>query len=240
MADRLDKFISENSKLTRSEAKKALAAGRVSVNSVVCKKGEFKVNEEDEVTLDGKSLKAIGSVYIMLNKPAGVVSATEDTRDKTVLDLIKENSAVFDKCPKNGLFPIGRLDKDTEGIIVISNDGILSHNLLSPTKHVEKEYLAVCDGKLDSDAVQRFADGVQVGEEYKALPAKLTVVSESDIECTLKIVLTEGRFHQVKRMCHEVGVEVRYLKRIRFGALVLDDTMEIGDMRFVRKEDITG
>ncbi|MCR5584641.1 MAG: 16S rRNA pseudouridine(516) synthase [Lachnospiraceae bacterium] len=240
MADRLDKFISENSSLTRSEAKKALSGGRVTVNGLVSKKGELKVTDEDEVALDGKNLKKIGLVYVMLNKPAGVISATEDSRDRTVLDLIKENREIFEKCPKNGLFPIGRLDKDTEGLLVISNDGQLSHNLLSPTKHVEKEYIAECEGTLAKDAAERFEAGLQVGDEYKALPAKLTVLSDDGKKCTLKIVLTEGRFHQVKRMCHEVGAEVVFLKRISFGKLVLPDDLKVGEMRFVCKEDITG
>ena len=240
MADRLDKFISENSDLTRSEAKKALSAGRITVNSAVVKKGDVKVTEEDNVTLDGRSLKKIGLVYIMLNKPAGVISATEDKRDRTVLDLIKENREIFEKCPKNGLFPIGRLDKDTEGLLVISNDGQLAHELLSPVKHVEKEYLAVCEGELAEDAAERFECGIQVGNEYKALPAGLTVVSREGNRQTLKIVLTEGRFHQVKRMCHEVGTEVIALKRIRFGNLVLPEDMESGAMCFVNKESITG
>ena len=238
MPERLDRFISENSHMTRSEAKKALAGGRVTVNGVTVKKGESKVTENDDVTLDGKSLKAAGMVYIMLNKPAGVVSATEDTRDKTVLDLVKENEEIYEKCPKSGLAPIGRLDKDTEGLLVISNDGMLAHNLLSPAKHVEKEYLAECRGKLVENAVRLFEEGIQVGEEYKALPAKLTVVSENASGCTLKIVLTEGRFHQVKRMCHEVGAEVVHLTRIRFGKLVLPDDIKTGEMRFVGKEDI--
>ncbi len=238
MADRLDKFISENSGLTRSEAKKALSAGRVKVNSAICKKGETKVTEKDVVTLDGTVLKKIGFVYIMMNKPAGVISATEDSRDRTVLDLIRENKEINDACPKSGLFPIGRLDKDTEGLLVITNDGALSHELLSPAKHVEKEYLARCEGKLDPDAVQRFKDGLRVGEDYTARPAGLTVVSEEENMCTLKIVLTEGRFHQVKRMCHEVGVEVTYLKRIRFGKLLLPDDLKPGEMRFTDSREI--
>ncbi len=238
MAERLDRFVSENSALTRSEAKKVLSSGRVSVNSVICKKGDTKVSEEDRVTLDGKLIKTAGLVYILLNKPAGVISATEDTRDKTVLDLLKEKPEILEKCPKNGLFPVGRLDKDTEGILILTNDGILSHNLLSPSKHVEKEYLAVCDGKPSPDAVERFAEGIEVGTEYRALPAKLTVVSETENECTLKIVLTEGRFHQVKRMCHEIGAEVKKLKRIRFGNLLLPEDMKTGEMKFINKEDI--
>ncbi len=240
MADRLDKFISENSSLTRSEAKKALALGRVTVNGIISKKGEMKVSETDEVTLDGKNLRKIGLVYVMLNKPAGVISATEDSRDRTVLDLIKENSEIFERCPRNGLFPIGRLDKDTEGLLVISNDGRLSHNLLSPTKHVEKEYIAECEGHLAKDAAERFKEGIQVGDEYRALPAGLSVLKDDGDRCTLKIVLTEGRFHQVKRMCHEVGVEVVHLKRTAFGKLVLPDDLKTGEMRFVKKEEITG
>ncbi len=238
MAERLDRFISENSALTRSEAKKALAFGKVTVNGAVCRKGETKVSDEDEVCLYGKQLKTIGLVYVMLNKPAGVVSATEDTRDRTVMDLLKENKEISENCPKNGLFPVGRLDKDTEGLLIITNDGIFSHELLSPNRHVEKEYLAICDGTPVDNAVQLFAEGIEVGTEYKAQPAKLTILSDDGNECTLKIVLTEGRFHQVKRMCHEIGAEVKYLKRIRFGKLLLPEDMKPGDMRFVKKEEI--
>ncbi len=238
MADRLDKFISTNSGLTRSEAKRALAGGRVTVNGVICKKGDIKTEDTDRIALDGRELKAFKNVYILLYKPAGVVSATEDSRDKTVLDLVKENEEISENCPKNGLFPVGRLDKDTEGLLVISDDGMLAHELLSPKKHVEKEYLAECTGRPADDAAKRFGEGLPVGSEYVAKPAKLVTVSEGENTCTLRITLTEGRFHQVKRMCHEVGVEVTYLKRIRFGKLTLPEDMRPGDMRFIKKEDI--
>lgn len=238
MADRLDKFLSDNAGMTRSEAKKAITGGRVRVNDAICKETDRKVSDGDSVTADGKEVRKIGFVYIALNKPAGVISATEDSRDKTVLDLVYENAELEGKIPTKDLFPIGRLDKDTEGIIIITNDGMLSHMLLSPKKHVEKEYIAECSGKLADDAVQRFGEGIMVGEEYRALPAELKVLSKNDDSCSLDIILTEGRFHQVKRMCHEIGVEVEHLRRVRFGKYVLPDTMKLGDMRLIGKDEI--
>ncbi len=237
MQERLDKFLCDNLGITRTDAKKEISAGAVTVNSEITKKPERKITENDEVTYKSQKVKKIGFVYIALNKPKGVISATEDGKCKTVMDLVYENAEFEGLLPKNGLFPIGRLDKDTEGLIIITNDGMLSHNLLSPKKHVEKEYIAKCEGNLDCDAVIRFANGIEVGKEYKALPAVLTVLSEKENEYELKIVLTEGKFHEVKRMCHEVGVEVTYLKRVRFGKMLLSD-LKPGEMKFIRKEDI--
>lgn len=243
MTKRLDKFLCDNLGLTRNDAKKEISAGSVKVNGETIKKPETKITENDEVTYKSQIIKKIGFVYIALNKPAGVISATEDGKCKTVIDLVYENEEFKGMLPKNGLFPIGRLDKDTEGLIVITNDGMLSHNLLSPKKHVEKEYIAKCEGHILSDACARFAIGIQVGTEYKAMPAKLTVLSEkenengNEYEYDLDIVLTEGKFHEVKRMCHEVGVEVTYLKRVRFGKLLISD-LKPGEMKFIRKEDI--
>lgn len=227
--DRLDKFLSENSSLSRSEAKNAIKGGRVYVNGQIAKSPEFKVSDADEVVLDKKVLKKVGFIYIVLNKPQGVISATEDGKEKTVIDLIKENPEMKEKIGKKDIFPIGRLDKDTEGLIVLTDDGALCHELLSPKKHVEKVYYAECYGKLSENAVAVFEEGVQVGEDYKAAPAKLEVVEKNEDKCSLLITLTEGKFHQVKRMCHEVGVEVVYLKRIRFGKLELPKELNKGE-----------
>lgn len=242
---RLDKYIAEAAGLTRKDAKTALSKGRVRVNGAVCKNGDNKVSESDEVTLDGKSLTAEEFLYLMLHKPAGVVSATEDGRDKTVLDLVKEHSAPdADSVTATGyflgkreLFPVGRLDKDTEGLLLLTDDGELAHKLLSPKKHVDKVYFARLDGEVPADAVARFADGIQVGQDYKALPAKLEVLSVKDGVSEVHIALREGKFHQVKRMCHEIGCEVTYLKRISMGKLVLDNTLQPGECRRLTPEE---
>ena len=238
MQIRLDKFIADMAGMTRTEAKSAISYGRISVNGETVKKPETKVSDVDKVSIDGRDLNFIENIYIMVNKPDGVISATDDKRDKTVVDLVREKMP--DIVGKRDIFPMGRLDKDTEGLIVISNDGKLSHELLSPAKHVPKTYYAKCEGKLSENAAELFSEGINVGTEYIAKPAKLEIISDSGDDCELLITLTEGRFHQVKRMCHEVGVEVKYLKRIKFGNLVLPDDLSPGDARLLTEEEIKG
>lgn len=236
---RLDKFVAESAGITRKEAKAALSKGRVQVNGEVCKNGDRKVSALDTVLLDGKSLKAEAFLYLMLNKPAGVVSATEDGRDKTVLDLVREQSAEDAEnvtetgyfLGKREVFPVGRLDKDTEGLLLLTDDGELAHKLLSPKKHVDKVYFARLDGEVPADAAMRFAEGIQVGQDYRALPAKLEVLKISEGKSEVHITLREGKFHQVKRMCHEIGCEVIYLKRISMGSLMLDERLQPGECR---------
>lgn len=236
---RLDKYVAEGAGITRKEAKTALSKGRVQVNGEVCKNGDRKVSASDVVTLDGKSLSTEEFLYLMLHKPAGVVSATEDGRDKTVLDLVREQSAADADCVsetgfflgKREVFPVGRLDKDTEGLLLLTDDGELAHRLLSPKKHVDKVYFARLDGEVPEDAVERFAEGIQVGKDYKALPAKLEVLSVQDGISEVRITLREGKFHQVKRMCHEIGCEVIYLKRLSMGRLQLDEGLQPGECR---------
>ena len=243
---RLDKYVAESAGITRKDAKTALQKGRVRVNGEVCKNGDSKVSPEDDVTLDGKSLAAEEFLYLMLHKPAGVVSATEDGRDKTVLDLVKEQSAETPEeagesgyfLGKREVFPVGRLDKDTEGLLLLTDDGELAHRLLSPKKHVDKVYFARLDGEVPEDAAERFAEGIQVGQDYRALPAKLEVLSVEDGVSEVHITLREGKFHQVKRMCHEIGCEVVYLKRISMGNLVLDDKLQPGECRKLTAEEL--
>lgn len=243
---RLDKYIAEAAGITRKDAKTALQKGRVRVNGEVCKNGDAKVSSADEVTLDGKNLAAEEFLYLMLHKPAGVVSATEDGRDKTVLDLVKEQSAESSEeagasgyfLGKREVFPVGRLDKDTEGLLLLTDDGELAHKLLSPKKHVDKVYFARLEGEVPGDAAERFAEGIQVGQDYKALPAKLEVLSVKDGVSEVHITLREGKFHQVKRMCHEIGCEVTYLKRISMGNLVLDDKLQPGECRKLTPEEV--
>lgn len=243
---RLDKYVAEGAGITRKEAKTALSKGRVQVNGEVCKNGDRKVAVSDVVTLDGKSLKSGEFLYLMLHKPAGVVSATEDAHDKTVLNLVREQSAGdADSVAESGfflgkreIFPVGRLDKDTEGLLLLTDDGELAHRLLSPKKHVDKVYFARLDGEVPADAAERFAEGIQVGQDYKALPAKLEVLSVQDGVSEVHITLREGKFHQVKRMCHEIGCEVMYLKRISMGGLTLDETLKPGECRRLTPEEL--
>ena len=243
---RLDKYVAEAAGITRKEAKTALSKGRVQVNGEICKNGDRKVSGKDEVTFDGKSLKAEEFLYLMLHKPAGVVSATEDERDKTVLDLVREQSAEDAEridglgyfLGKREVFPVGRLDKDTEGLLLLTDDGELAHRLLSPKKHVDKVYFARLNGEVPADAIERFAEGLQVGQEYKAMPAKLEVLTVKDGISEVHITLREGKFHQVKRMCHEIGCEVIYLKRLSMGSLMLDEKLAPGECRRLTEKEV--
>ena len=224
---RLDKFLTQTGELSRSEAKQKIKKGSITVNGEIVKKPEIKVSAEDIVCIDGKSITYEEYRYIMLHKPAGVVSATEDTQCRTVIDLIKEG--------KKGLFPVGRLDKDTEGLLLLTNDGVLAHNLLSPKKHVDKTYFAILDGPVGKKEQELFLNGLDIGDEKVTLPAKLDLTEK---ENEVFITLQEGRFHQVKRMAQAVGRKVTYLKRISMGSLVLDDSLEKGAYRSLTEEEV--
>lgn len=231
MKMRLDKFLSEMGMGTRSEVKKSITKGLVQVNGMVQKKPECKVDPEaDEVLFQGQQVRYAAYEYYMLNKPAGVVSATEDARDRTVVELISEKL-------RGDLFPVGRLDKDTEGLLLITNDGDMAHRLLSPKKHVDKTYFAVIDGKVTEEDIQMFQEGVDIGDDKLTMPAEL-VILKSDETSEIELTIREGRFHQVKRMFHAVGKEVTYLKRLRMGTLQLDDTLEPGQYRALTKKEI--
>ena len=217
---RIDKYLAEMGQGTRSEIKKLIRSGRVMVDGETVKKPELKIDETTQkVSLDGKQIGYAKKEYYMLYKPAGVISATKDDRDKSVLDLITDKK-------RNDLFPVGRLDKDTEGLLLITNDGELAHRLLSPKKHVDKVYYAKVQGKVDESDVKAFADGVDIGDD--------TPVKSAD----LRILKSEGRFHQVKRMFHAVGKEVIYLKRLSMGSLALDKTLTKGEYRSLTEEEI--
>lgn len=238
---RLDKFLSDAAGLTRKEAKAVLNKGRVSVNGRVLRDGNQKVSAEDEIFLDAVRLE-VGEefLYLMLYKPAGVVSATEDGKDRTVLDLVREQEGRGYRIGKRELFPVGRLDKDTEGLLLITDDGELAHHLLSPKRHVDKVYFARLSGLVPKDAAERFAEGILVGQDYRALPAGLKVLGVNEAEQTseVEITLREGKFHQVKRMCHEIGCEVTYLKRLSMGSLVLDEALKPGECRPLSEAEI--
>ena len=226
---RLDKFLCENGCGTRSQVKQLVKQGRVCVNGIPCKAAEQKIEENsDVVSVDGRELSYTKFVYYMFHKPAGCVSATKDNHDKTVLDFIKKDDYKAD------LFPVGRLDKDTEGLLLITNDGGLAHRLLSPKKHVPKTYYAKIKAPLSAENIKSLEEGLDIGEEKKTLPAKVEIIKEQEILLTI----SEGKFHQVKRMLLAVGNEVLYLKRLSMGSLKLDENLKAGEYRALTGEEI--
>lgn len=230
---RLDKYLAEMGVGTRQEVKKQIRQGKAAVNGTVVKAADTKIDEtSDEVTICGRNISYVSYEYYMLNKPAGVVSATEDRRDTTVIDLIKEKK-------RKDLFPVGRLDKDTEGLLLITNDGNLAHRLLAPKKHVDKVYYAKIDGMVTEEDVKRFAEGINIGaeEEEMTRPAKLDIMKSAE-ESEIRLTIHEGKFHQVKRMFLAVGKEVTYLKRERMGTLCLDENLKPGEYRLLTEEEI--
>lgn len=230
---RLDKYLAEMGVATRQEVKKQIRQGKVTVNGTVVKAADTKIDETcDEVTIGGLNISYVSYEYYMLNKPGGVVSATEDRRDTTVIDLIKDKK-------RKDLFPVGRLDKDTEGLLLITNDGDLAHRLLAPKKHVDKVYYAKIDGMVTEEDVKRFAEGIDIGaeEEEMTRPAKLDIMKSAE-ESEIRLTIHEGKFHQVKRMFLAVGKEVTYLKRERMGTLCLDENLKPGEYRLLTEEEI--
>lgn len=229
-AVRLDKFLADAGKGTRSEVKKFIQKGQVQVNGVPAKKPEIKVDpEKDVVVLSGETVGAAPEfVYYLLNKPAGCVSATEDRNDRTVMEYVPSD--------RKGLFPVGRLDKDTEGLLLITNDGELAHRLLSPKKHVDKTYYAKVQGIVTQEDVRKFAEGVDIHEKKLTAPAVLEVVKSGEVSEIL-LTICEGKFHQVKRMFEAVGKKVIYLKRLSMGPLQLDETLMPGEYRELTEKE---
>ena len=231
---RLDKYLCETGFGTRSQVKDLLKRGQVMVNGEVVKKPELKINETtDQILCQGKKASYQKNIYLMLHKPAGVVSATEDNREKTVLDLVSPEDR------KNGLFPVGRLDKDTEGLLLLTDDGELAHRLLSPKKHVDKTYYAKIDGQVTEEHVKQFREGLDIGDEKKTLPAVLTILLSGPVS-EIEVTIHEGRFHQIKRMFEAVGCKVTYLKRLSMGSLVLDETLPPEEYRPLTEAELEG
>lgn len=227
---RLDKYLADMGLGTRTEVKKDIKKGRISVNGEIIKSPEYKIDTQtDAVLADGKEIAYEELIYYMLNKPQGVVSATEDRRDKTVLDLISEKK-------RKDLFPVGRLDKDTEGLLLITNDGELAHNLLAPKKHVDKKYFVRLKAPLSEENRKRLEEGVDIGEDKLTLPAQVFVLNEERDEA--EIIIREGKFHQIKRMFHAVGNEVVFLKRLSMGSLVLDEALLPGEYCLLTPQEI--
>ena len=224
--ERLDKLLSTAGYGTRSEVKKYIRDGRITINGIPELHPERKVEGSEQILLDDRPvIKAPEAVYYLMNKPAGVITATEDRREKTVLDLLPQDLPGLTEARRKKLFPVGRLDKDTEGLLLITDDGAMAHELLSPSKHVEKEYYARLSGPLCGDAEERFRAGMDIGDDKPAKPAELIRISENEV----KIILHEGRYHQVKRMVEKCGSRVTYLKRIRMGDLVLPEDLPPGE-----------
>ena len=216
---------------TRSEARKMIRQGRVLAGDEIIKKPEYKVNpEEDEITADGQRLNFRKYEYLMMNKPKGVVTATKDGRDKTVMDLLTGRH-------RKGLFPAGRLDKDTEGLLLITNDGELAHRLLSPKHHVTKCYSVTVTGEIGREQQEIFESGMDIGDDKPLKPAKLVILTSGEVS-QAEVFITEGRFHQIKRMFEAVGSKVLELKRLSMGSLVLDPELLPGQVRELTEEEI--
>jgi 16S rRNA pseudouridine516 synthase len=228
---RLDKFLSEMQLGTRSEVKAMIRSGRVTVDNKTCKSPELKIDpEQTTVALDHQTIGYARYEYFMLNKPKGCVSATEDGRYPTVLDYILEHK-------RGDLFPVGRLDLDTEGLLLITNDGALAHELLAPSRHVDKVYEALVDGQVTDEDVRIFRDGMDIGEKKPTKPAVLEII-KANVISQVRITISEGKFHQIKRMFEVVHKPVLELKRLSMGSLILDETLEPGQYRPLTEEEI--
>ncbi len=218
---RLDKLLADAGTGSRSQVKEYIRRGRITVNGQVCKKPEQKILEErDLICLDGQPVEYARYRYYMLHKPGGVITATEDSREKTVLDLLKGVNTAH-------ISPVGRLDKDTEGLLLLTNDGELAHRLLSPRRHVDKCYLARTEKPLTAAALHALETGVDIGDEKPTLPAKARLNEAGELLLTIQ----EGRYHQVKRMLQAVDNRVLYLKRLSFGSLILPEDLRAGEFR---------
>lgn len=229
---RIDKLLANMGYGTRKEVKKLLKAGVVKVDGMTVKDAKTHVDPKKQiVTVWGEEVEYKPFIYLMMNKPKGVISATEDEVEETVVDLLEEEDRIFDP------FPVGRLDKDTEGLLLLTNDGQLAHQLLSPKKHVPKTYEAIIDGEVTEEDVAAFRRGVVLDDGYETKPAELVII-RSGLRSDVQVAIKEGKFHQIKRMFQAVGKRVVYLKRIQMGPISLDETLEPGEYRELTDEEI--
>lgn len=232
---RLDKFLAEVGIGSRKEVKVLIKKGQIKVNEEVIKSDKFQVKEfDDQITYLDEPLVYQKDFYYVLNKPAGVISATQDNYEQTVMDLLSDEDY------REDLFPVGRLDKDTEGLLILTNDGKLAHRLLSPKKHVEKEYFAKVKGVMTEEDIDSFARGLVIDKGEQTLPAQLSIDSIDHEEETsaIRLILHEGKFHQVKRMVQAVGKEVTYLKRLRMGGFLLPESLDNGEYRELTETEL--
>ena len=225
---RLDKYLTCAGIGTRSEVKSLIKAGKIKVDDISVKKADMKIDTEVNIVKYNDSPVLYEEyVYFMLNKPQGVVSATEDKKDKTVVDII-------DECKHMDIFPVGRLDKDTEGLLILTNDGALAHDLLSPKKHVAKKYYVELDNDVSDEMCCRLREGIEF-DDFTSMPAE---IEHTDNPRNVYITIMEGKFHQVKRMFKVVGCNVTYLKRVSMGSLNLDETLKTGEYRRLKAEEL--
>lgn len=229
---RIDKFLSNSGFGSRKEVKKLLKTGAVQINEKIVKDPQTHLlPERDTVSVHGELVEYKEFIYLMMNKPSGVISATEDNHDETVIDLLEIEDQRFEP------FPVGRLDKDTVGLLLLTNDGKLAHRLLSPKKHVPKTYYAKIDGVVTETDIDVFKSGVTLDDGYVTKPAELVVLSSAQ-ESEIELTITEGKFHQVKRMFESVGKKVTFLMRIKMGPIPLDPTLKLGEYRDLSEEEI--
>lgn len=232
---RLDKYLADAGIGTRQEVKSYIKKGLVTVNGTLAKRPELKITPtNDEILFQNEFINISEFEYYLLNKPAGYVSATKDNTAPTVLSLIESN--------RKDLFPVGRLDKDTEGLLLITNDGALSHRLLSPKRHVDKTYYAIVEGIVTATDIAAFEEGLEIGDEdlNVAMPAKLSIqhIDQEQSQSHVEVTIQEGKFHQVKRMMKAVGKKVIYLRRISFGPMTLPTDLPLGEHRALTAEEI--
>ncbi len=225
---RLDKYLATYAQMSRKEAKKAVREGRVSLDGEAAVREDGKVTDGQEVCLDGVVIRAEEFVYYMLNKPAGVISATSDRIERTVIDLVDAKG--------REIFPMGRLDRDTTGLLILTDDGALAHRLLSPRYHVEKVYEFWYEGQLVPDAVRLAAEGIDIGEKTPAKPALLELPDSP--ESSARLTISEGKYHQVKRMAAKLGGHVTQLRRVSFAGVVLDEALQPGEYRPLTEEEV--
>lgn len=223
---RLDKYLSAYAGVSRKEARQLVRKGRVSVDGIPVQSEAVKVAREQQITLDGETIQGDEYVYYMMNKPAGVITATKDERDRTVLDLMPE--------VRRDIFPMGRLDKDTEGLLILTDDGALAHRLLSPAYHVDKTYEVRYEGELRETAAEEFRQGIDIGERRNTKPAHLELLAPG----RARLTISEGKFHQVKRMFAAAGGRVTNLRRVAMAGLLLDACLKPGGYRRLSEEEV--
>ena len=229
---RIDKFLVSQGVGTRREVQQLVKNGSVKLNDIAVKKPDAKViPEKDVIFVNGKKISYMKNIYIVMNKPAGVISATEDKSERTVIDILPDN------LKRKDLFPAGRLDKDTTGLLIITDDGDFAHRMLSPKKHVNKRYLAVLSGEVTDEMILNFKNGIKFNDGTLCKPAKLTVQEDRHIA---EVVISEGKFHQVKKMFITQGLEVLKLKRLQIGGFVLPPELSEGDCRLMSEDEIVG
>ena len=226
--ERLDKILAHTGFGTRKDVKKIIRKGLVSVNGEIIKKDDFKVDEiNDEIYIDNMEVNYSKFTYIMLNKPSGYLSATCDEMHATIFELIND--------PSTGMFPVGRLDIDTVGLLLVTNNGRLAHELLSPKKHVDKKYFVKITNKLSDEHIKLLESGITINDDELCLGAKVEIIDDNSLYLTIR----EGKFHQVKKMMFACESEVTFLQRVEMGPLVLDESLQLGEYRYLTEDEVS-